>query len=207
MGIIGDVVDGLFSSSKSKKAAKAVTDAADKNNATALNIYDQNKANLTPFMATGAKAGTTINDFLGLNGVAGSADAANKFNAFKTAGGYNFNLDNGADALNSGNASKGLLKSGAALKALTKYQTGLADTYSQGWLGDLQGQQSSGLSAANGLAGVGSAFVNQTTNNNNLAAGAKADNYLNQANIFSNTLSNIDKRASQFAGFGSSYGG
>lgn len=205
MGIVGDVVNGLVGSKKSKQAAKAITQASDKNNATALDIYGKNNANLSPFMATGSAAGGTINNFLGLNGAAGSADATGKFNAFKDAGGYNFKLNDGTDALNSSNASKGLLKSGSALKALTKFQTGLADSYSGNWLGALQGQQSTGLSAANALAGVGSAFVNQTTNNNNTAAGAKADNYINQANIFDNVLSNANKRASQFAGFGSSY--
>jgi hypothetical protein len=207
MGIVGDVVSGLFGSSKSKKAAKAVTEAADKNNALSLDIYNQNKGNLAPYMANGPKAGGTINDFLGLNGTTAQTGAKNMFGTYKDAAGYNFNLDQQNDALNSSNASKGLLKSGSSLKALTKYQTGLADSYAQNWLGDLQGQQATGLSAANALAGVGSAFVNQTTNNNNNAAGAKADNAINQANLFSNVLGNIDKRASQFIGFGSSYGG
>lgn len=204
MGIISDAVSGLFGSKSSKKAAQAVTAASDKNTALATDIYGQNKANLSPFMQNGVTAGNTLNAFLGLSGADAQAGARGQFDTYKDAAGYNFNLANGSDALNSSNAAKGMLKSGSALKGLAKYQTGLADTYAQNWQNALAGQQSTGLSGANALAGVGTNYVNQVTNNNNNAAGAKADNYINQANLFSNFLGNAEKRMAQV--FGSSYG-
>jgi hypothetical protein len=204
MGIISDAVSGLFGSKNSKKAAQAVTTASDKNTALATDIYGQNKANLSPFMSSGVTAGNTLNAFLGLSGADAQNTARDQFGTYKDATGYNFNLQNGADALNSSNAAKGMLKSGSALKGLAKYQTGLADTYAQNWQNSLSGQQGAGLSAANALAGVGTNYVNQVTNNNNNAAGAKADNYINQANLFSNFLGNSEKRFAQV--FGSSYG-
>lgn len=201
MGVVGDAISSLVSSSKSKKAAKAITQAADTNNALQGQVYAENKANLTPFMQTGLQAGKAANDFLGLNGATGQNAA---FDTWRNATGYQDQKAQGVDAITSSKALGGLLKSGSTLKAVNTFGQNLANTSGQQYLGNLFNQQGVGLSGANALAGVGTNYVNGVSANNNNAAGAKADNYINQANIFSNFLSNAEKRASQ--AFGSSYG-
>jgi hypothetical protein len=186
------------------KASKTATNINNQNQAEIDQTQAENTALLKPYTDSTNAAGKAYNGFIGLNGAEAQTAAKGQFDSYKDAAGYNFNLQNGSDALNSSNAAKGMLKSGSALKGLAKYQTGLADTYAQNWQNSLSGQQGAGLSAANALAGVGTNYVNQVTNNNNNAAGAKADNYINQANLFSNFLGNSEKRFAQV--FGSSYG-
>ena len=62
------VIGGGASLVASGNAASAARHAADQNNATATNIYNQNKANMTPYADRGNAAGSQINALLGLGG-------------------------------------------------------------------------------------------------------------------------------------------
>ena len=202
MGIVSDAISAVVGSKQSKKAAKAVTQAADRNNALQTQIYGENKANLSGFMGAGNIAGKAANDFLGLNGATGQNAA---FETWRNSTGFQDQKAQGVDAISSNKALGGLLKSGSALKAVNAFGQNLANQSGQQYLGNLFNQQGVGLSAANALAGVGTDYAGAVSANNNNAAGAKAENYINQANLFSNFLNQADKRAAQVFGMGSSY--
>lgn len=68
--------------------------------------------------------------------------------------GYKFQFDQGMNALNSGFAANGLLKSGSAAKSALKYGQGVAQQGFGQWLGALGNQQSLGANAASAQAGV-----------------------------------------------------
>lgn len=74
---------------------------------------------------------------------------------YKSAMGYDWNLGQGLASTVAGAASKGLSDSGATLKGLANYQTGLNNQYAQNYMSGLTGLSQLGLSAGNALAGAG----------------------------------------------------
>lgn len=170
------------------------------NNATA----DFNTNYYTPYTQTGTNANTMYANALGLNGAAGNTAATG---AFQTSPGYNFALQQGAQALDRSAAGAGNFGSGNAAVALQNYGQGMANQQYGNWLSNLQGLGAQGLTAATGQtgreqslaniqtglgqgqAGVIQNGVNQATNA--LTSGANADlsaNAQGTSNIFSALL-------------------
>ena len=170
------------------------------NNATAdfaTNYYD-------PYTATGTNANTMYANALGLNGATGNTAATN---AFQTSPGYNFQLQQGTQALDRSAAGAGNFGSGNAAAALDQYGQGLANQNYGNWLSNLQGLGQQGLAAATGQTGREQSLANIQTGlgqnqanvitgaaNNaaqGLTAGANADMTANNqgtGNIFSALL-------------------
>jgi len=165
--------------------AAATTNAANKNAKAAKQTAATNAATIDK--DRGNAAGTAINSFLGLNGTQ-SQDKA--FDAYKDSTGYQFQMDSGTDAVNSNKAAMGLLKSGAAAKALTKYGQGVASTYTQNYLTNLGGQQSAGLSAAGSNAASNSSATGMNVNNNNNALAGQTQATTDSTNALTNLLGN-----------------
>jgi hypothetical protein len=116
-----------------------------------------------------------------------------------------FQLKQGADALNNLYAGAGQLQSGAAMKAMQGFgqQTAL-NNYFMPYMGLLGGQQAVGAGAASSIAGVGSSFGNTAAAIN---AGMGA-NIQNGANSASNAaLARGAANANMWAGIGSGIGG
>lgn len=102
----------------------AVDSAADKANAAQMRGLEQSRADLAPWATAGTGALTGVQNAAGLNGPEGY-DAA--MAGFHTSPGYQWQLDQGLRAIDAGAAAKGMLRSGATLKAEQAYGTGLAD--------------------------------------------------------------------------------
>lgn len=107
-------------------------------------------------------------------GQAGAA-ARNAFDTYRNSTGYQFRLGEGMNALNSGYAGRGVVQSGAAMRAAQEYGQNFASAEFNNYLGALTGQQGVGLSATSALAGVGQNYVNNVTANNNSAGSAAAN--------------------------------
>ena len=86
---------------------------------------------------------------LGLNGAAGNTAATN---AFQAGPGYQFQMDQGLDAINRQRAAAGMLGSGnAGIDAMT-YGQGLANQAYTGWQNNLSGLNNNALTATSGAA-------------------------------------------------------
>jgi len=238
------VIGGGASMIASGNASRAARDAANQNNATATNIYNQNKANMTPYADRGNAAGSQINALLGLGGTPASQGAApiigydttdygggrangrtpiygdappastgvsagqaanDAFNTFHNSDGYQFRYNQGLDSVQNQYAGRGMLQSGAALKAITNYGQGAASDEFGRYMGYLGGQQATGANAVNGLAAAGGNFVNQTSANNDSAASATGNAALASSGQINSLLSN-GLNAYGYSR-GSSYGG
>lgn len=134
----------------------------------------------------------------------GPTAAQNAFNTFRNSDGYQFRLGQGLNAVNNNYATRGALDSGSALKALNDYAQGQASNEFGNWMAGLQGQQNTGLSASNALAGVGTNVSQQLANNNNNAAAAQGNAALASGNAWGNALGSVGNSLSQLTG--SSYG-
>lgn len=133
----------LISSNASSKASKAQSSAVDKSNALQKEMYDQTREDQTPYREAGYGALEQIQNLLK------SPDNITKDP------GYQFGLDQGTRALNSGAAARGMTYSGAAGKALARY--------GQDYAGTKLDQAYNRLS---NLAGLGQVGVNGHNNQN-----------------------------------------
>lgn len=108
--------------------------------------------------------------------------AGDAFDIFRNSTGYQFRVNEGVDALNSGYAGSGLLQSGAALKGLDDYRQNMASAEFGNYMGYLGQQQGAGLGAAGAQAGVGVQYANNVSNLNSQNANALANAAVAKAN-------------------------
>ncbi len=104
--------------------------------------------------------------------------ANDAFNIFKNSTGYQFRVNEGMNALNSGYAGSGLLQSGAALKALDDYRQNMASNEFGNYMAYLGNQQGVGLSAGSAVAGVSQNYANNMASQNNALASTIANSAL-----------------------------
>lgn len=136
------VVGALAGNNAANKAAKASQDATDKTIALQQQQYDQTRADLKPYAEAGQAGLTALQErATGGGGVYGdttnpnayadpgyTAPAAFKFTEgdYKESDAYKFQLDRGLDAIQSSQATRGAMYSGATAKAIAKFSQGLA---------------------------------------------------------------------------------
>ena len=112
---------GLAGSAMQSSATKSAQSSANAAQAAAL---EQSRSDLAPYNTQGALATTDASNLLGLNGPDAASTAMGNF---QTSPGYAWSFDQGMRAVDAGAAAKGLLHSGATLKAEQTFGTGLAD--------------------------------------------------------------------------------
>lgn len=86
------------------------------------------------------------------------------FENYRNSTGYNFRLNEGMNAINSGYAGAGSIKSGAAMKAINDYGQNMASGEFANYMGMLGNQQGLGAQAASAQAGVSQALGNNMAN-------------------------------------------
>lgn len=161
----------LISSHAANSASNAATSAAAANNALQTQVYNTNRGLAQPYITAGDNAETTMDAFLGLGGDAAASKVA--LDQFLGSTGYQFQLQNGEDAITGNRAASGLLDSGGTLKALDTFGQNLASTSAGSWLSKLAGISSTGVAAVNALSGTGAAYANAVGANNTNAATAQ----------------------------------
>lgn len=121
-------------------------------------------AGLQPYQQNFAQsqAGTNaLGNALGLNGAAGNAAA---LQAFQNNPGYQFQLQQGNNAINAAAAANGTLNSGNQLTALSNYNQGLAGTSWQNYLNSLNPYLQASQNAAGGIGTMYGNLGNQSAN-------------------------------------------
>lgn len=197
LGAAGTIGSAVISSNASNNAANATRDAANSANATQLQMYNQTRSDLAPFMSTGGSAISQLANIFGFGpGGNGTPNASAAMSALTQFPGYQFGLQQGGQALDRSAASQGLLLSGAQLKAAQQYGTNYA--MQQAWqpyistlsdLGRLGESAAAGVGAAGTQTGQG---IAQTT----ASAGAvNAGNAIAQGNILNSGLSQLGQQA------------
>jgi len=193
----------------SGNATKEASNAAAANNALESQIYQSNKALEAPYINAGDSAEGELSGFLGLGGDQAATQEA--FQTYLNSTGYQFDVDQGENAITSNRAAAGLLNSGATLKALDTYGTGQAQQFGQQYLSNLSGMVNTGAGAANALAGEGQNYAGAVSSNNNSAATVAANAGLSAANSVSNALASgvnafaLSQGGSSFGGAGNAF--
>jgi hypothetical protein len=200
----GAVGAAAISSSAQKKASQQATQAAqhatDQNIALQQQVREENKGILSPYVQTGNQATGALNSLLYGN------DNGASLSALQASPGYQFRMDQGSRALNTGWAARGMLNSGAAQKAALKYGQDYASNEYGNRFNQLAQQQGVGLSAGNALAGVGTNFANSASNQNNSLATVQANAALASGQSTANVYGTAANALGQIGGsFISSY--
>ena len=178
----------IYSANKAAGASRA---AANSSIGEQQREYDQARADNTPFRTTGVSALNQVAKLYGLdytdengNTVKGSGKA--NFSSFATSPDFQFNLNQGQDAINRSAAAKGGLLSGAAVKAGQTYASGLADNEFNNYVAHLEGVAGQGQAATNATTAAGTNMANQNSAAIMGAGNARASAYLENGQSIAN---------------------
>lgn len=227
MGIIGSIITGIGSANKAKAAANSQMIGAQNAQAEIgkgenqsrdfLNTqYNSNIANQQPYLAAGQTGANHLAEIIN-----GPGFQAPTLDQARQTPGYEFQLEQGVNALDKSASATGNLYSGTQGTALEKYGQGLADstyndvynralgTYMTNYNTALGGAQlgegaastlgSQGLGAAGLMTSIdlgGSEAQAQQINN---AAAARASGYIGQANAYNQMNNNINQQLMEAA--------
>lgn len=136
---------------------------------------------------TAATSGTPVN-------------ARGAFDTFLDSINYNWQLEQGLDAVNSGWAGSGMLQSGAAMRGINDYAQNMARGAYQDWYGGVENMANRGLGAASAQAGVGQNFANSVSNLNSANANALANLQIAKSNNTANLLGGLGQIGAYTAG-------
>jgi hypothetical protein len=153
---MGGLVNSIFGGNSNKYANKSIDFTKQ--------IYDENKAMATPWN-TGGSA-----DFNSYNAMLGGPGQDEAFQKWLGSSDFAFTTKAGNDAINSNMAAKGLLNSGATLKAITQFGQDNAQQYRNNYMNQLLGGAQLGAGVLGNLMGA-----------NSQAAAQQAANYQNKA--------------------------
>ena len=175
----------------SKKQSGAVQGGADAANALSEKTIQEardssarDRAVYQPYVDYGGTGLGRYSDLLGING-ADAATAARQ--GFQASPGYQYQLEQGLRAVDAGAASRGMLRSGATIKAEQTLGANLANQDFGNYLGRLNNLAGVGLQAAGGQADTTRTFNallgSQSSGQQQTTVGAAQ----NQASIYGNT--------------------
>lgn len=130
--------------------------------------------------------------------LSGLSMAEKAFGQFRDSTGYDFRLKQGMDAVNSGYAGAGTVKSGAAMKGINDYGQGMASQEFGNYMNALGNQQGIGLQAGSSIAGV-------SQNAANSMGQIYQQNGANQANAALLKAQNTGQALNSLANIGGSF--
>jgi len=202
--MLGNLASSMIGANGAQRSAQTQANAATQSIAMQQGMFNSSQANLQPFINGGANAMGQLNKKLSDGSLGGTFSGAD-YLANKDPG-YQFQLDQGNQALQNSQAAKDGVLGGSSLKGLIDYNQGMASTGYQSaynrWLqsqqntyGQLAGAAGIGAnsasagatSAGNFSKGIGETMVGR---GNVLGAGqaASAKNYSQAADGFGNRL-------------------
>lgn len=155
-------------------AASAQEQAAQTASNTQLSMFNQDQADLAPYMALGQTGNNMLTSQIGNLTTPINMNEAN----LEQTPGYQFNLTQGLKATQNSAAARGLGMSGAALKGASTYATGLADSTYQNQFNNANTNQTNAYNRLMGLTQIGQAS----------AAGVGAAGIATGNSIASNTI-------------------
>ena len=175
----------LLGSNASGNAANAQMQAANQANDTQLQMFNTAQQNLQPYMAAGTPALSKLSDLLGTSGNTGAAGYGSLTAPFTNqtfqnyvSPAYNFQLQQGDQALQNSQAATDGVLSGSALKGLINYNQNMATTAYQNAFNNYQTQTGNIYQRLSGLVGIGQAS----------ASGNAANAMTTGANVGANTV-------------------
>lgn len=176
----------LLGSSSNKKAAKKAGQAVEQG----IQRVEQNTGLKSTYSPGGQRAFGQAQNLLGVGDGSPEAMAAAQggFQNYLNSSGYQTQMKSGVDALNSNAAARGMLKSGATLKATQRFGSGLGQQYFNNYIGQLMGQAGMGMQADQTLAGAYTGGASGQANAQMAAGKASAEGFAGAASNIAGAL-------------------
>lgn len=128
-----------------------------------------------------------------------------EYQGFEETPGYQFQMEQGVRATDMSAAARGMLNSGATIKAQTQFGQGLAAQEFNNYKNSLRSLANVGQTATQTTAALGANYANAAGANTLAAGQARGSAYAQQGNIWGNALNNLGGFAGQALGY-SGYG-
>jgi hypothetical protein len=183
----------LISSNASQNAAGTEADAANRASDTQMNMYNLSRQDMQPWIESGRNALSTLNQQM--------PELTRSFSMadFQNDPSYQFNLQQGQQAIERSAAARGGLNSGGTMKSLAQYSQGLASqdynnafnrfqTDQSNRFNRLQSLATNGQAAQTGQNALGAQTAAAVGNNMQNAANASAAGTVGSANAISNGI-------------------
>lgn len=182
---VGSLLGGLFGGSASSKASKQYIGMLQQAQQFLQGQESQGLANYQPYMTSGAKAAGNLGEMLGTPGQGLLTPWTQQFTAptaqqARQTPGYQFQLQQGLDALQNSAAGKGSLLSGRTVADMNNYAQGVASTNYQNVFNNALTQYQSAYQT----------FLNNQQNTYNMLSG-QAGMGLNAASNSGNFVANM----------------
>lgn len=163
------------------KASKAQKNAAAQQIAEQRRQYDQTRADYAPWRAAGQSALDRLTNEM----------KSGATTAFTKTPGYDFRLSEGVKAAERSAAARGLLASGATMKAVQRYGEGLASDEYGNWWNRNAGLAGVGQAATDSTTQAGMNATNQITGAIGQAGNARASSYANTGSAINSGINNV----------------
>lgn len=200
LGAGASLAAGSMQSSAAKRAADTQAAAADKSLALQERIYEENVARQQPFLDAGLRAQEAYQGELGLSDAARNGTFESQF---RETPGYAFQVAEGEKGVLNNLSALGMKNSGAALKSLTRFRQGLADTTYDNYLSRLNAAATGGQAVTRDVNALGQTYANNSSTLMQDSAAATASGYAGSANAWSNALANMSNIGGQALGLAS----
>lgn len=198
MGLF-DLFTGAGAAKAAKKGAAAQVAGLQQASGQVSAQQGQNQAAYAPFVNQGLAGLDLYGNALGLGGLDGQAQAQR---TFQSSPGYQFQMDQGVQALDRSAAAQGGLLSGGAAKALTGFGQGLANQDYGQWLDRLNNVGQQGQQAVGQQQVLNSGLTGQLAGLSADIGTAKATGIVGAANAKQGAFNNLLGTAGQLFGFG-----
>lgn len=196
---LGALGAGAMQANAANQAATTQAQAADNSLALQTRQYEEGVRRNQPFMDAGVRATEAYQGELGLSDAARNGTFQS---GFKTTPGYAFQVEQGERGAMNNLAALGMKNSGAALKSLTRFRTGLADQTYNNYLDRLSGASVGGQAVVGNQNAAGAAYANNAGQTMQDKGAATASGYVGGANAWGNALTNIGNGAGWALGMG-----
>ena len=143
--------------------------------------FSRARESLQPYSDVGVSALDQLALSLGLPTSSGQTADGRDFSEFFKSPGYQFRLNEGIKAVERSAASRGLLQSGAGIKAVQRFGEGLASSEFNNYFNQLLGLSQQGQNATTTIAGLGANAASQRANFAIGRQNARASGFLNVA--------------------------
>lgn len=216
--VVAPIIGSIISSNGAQSAADTQAQAAGQSTALQSQIFGQTTQNLAPYLQSGQSAQNNLNYLLGnVNGTTSDSTIAGQVGLggapggllqpfslanFQQDPGYQFQLQQGQQAINNSAAASGKSYAPATLQSLAQFNQGLANTdYQQAYsnynnnMGNiysrLAGLAGTGQNAAVQQGGFGANFATSAGNNILGAANAQSAAQVSGANALSGGINGV----------------
>ena len=183
MSFVGDVIGSITGSNKQAKAATQAANTQLKASREATQVqkdmYDQTRMDLMPYANAGRSSLSQLMGQMGPNGYFNQTYDGQDIYSDPS---YQFRLNEGLDAVQSGAAAQGGLLSGATMKALQSYGQDMASQEYQNAYNRFNADQTNRYNRLSNIVGLGQNAAAQQGNAGMQTAQAVANNTMSGAN-------------------------